>query len=639
MAIVREEPEEDRVMHHSDAESVPDRRAVDPNAHVRQYLDHYLDFPHAPHFAVLLAGPWGIGKTHLLQTYLAKAIAEQTVAYVSLFGMRRREDIQEALFATLYPRATGKAARIAGGVARALLKHAKYDVDFEKSDFLDRFAADLYVFDDLERCEMSVNVALGYINEFVEHDGCKVVIVANVDEIAHADRVEFERRREKIIGKVLEVRSAFAEAYSWFCSSIDDGSTKAFLAEEALEVATLYEQSGLQNLRILQQTMWDFERVFQCLEERHRDRRPGLVTLLRLFFALSFEVKAGRLAADDLKDRMHGAVIGVMNDAAPSRIRVANDRYSSLRLYEPILNDDIVKDLLIAGIVDPSAIRASLDATAWFSDGSEPAWRVLWGAYERTDAEVEAAWREVEDQFEAHAFTVGGEILHVVGIQLHFSDIGFSGLSRAETVARAKRYIDETRRLETLELPQAVWRDDLRYGGYGGLGLTQSDTPEMGEIYSYLSAARAGAETDSYPAKAGALLEELRMDPDLFVRRVTRNESPDSLYAFAPVLAALDPDAFATAFLELEPLSQRAVSQGLAGRYEHGRLTSELAAEREWVQLIRDRLAAAAEIAAPIPRYRIETMLRWSLDKVLGTSPPPSSSASAPTEPLEEGVE
>jgi len=596
------------------------RMTDDPNAHVHQYLAHYLNFPHAPHFAVLLAGPWGIGKTHLLRTYLSDAMAGRTVAYVSLFGMRRREDIEEALFAALYPRATGKAARIAGGVAKALLKHAKYEIDFDKSDVLDRFAADLYVFDDLERCEMSVNIALGYINEFVEHDGCKVVIVANIGEIAENDRKEFNRRREKIIGKVLEVRSAFGAAYSWFCSKIDDERTKVFLLEEAAEVATLYDQSGLQNLRILQQTMWDFERVYECLEDRHRSRRPGLVTLLRLFFSLSFEVKAGRLTAEDLENRIHGVMVGEINDQTPSRIRVANDRYASLELYEPILNDDVLRDLLIAGIVDPESIRSSLDQTAWFSNGAEPAWRVVWGAYERPDVEVEVAVQEMEAQFQAHAFTIGGEILHVVGLQLHLSDIGVLDLDRKETIVRAKKYIDETRALGTLEVPQAVWKDDLRYGGYGGLGITQIDTPEMGEIYAYLSVARAGAATDSYPAKAVTLLDEMRRDHELFIRRVTQNESPDSLYAFAPVLAAVEPSDFAAAFLELSSLSQRSVSQGLLWRYEHVRLIRELAAERDWVQNVRDCIATFADAAQPIPRNRLRTTILWSLDKLLANS-------------------
>ena len=41
----------------------------------------------------------------------------------------------------------------------------------------------ILIFDDLERCNCSINEILGYINSFVEHEKMKVIIVANQDEI------------------------------------------------------------------------------------------------------------------------------------------------------------------------------------------------------------------------------------------------------------------------------------------------------------------------------------------------------------------------------------------------------------------------------------------------------------------------
>ena len=43
----------------------------DTNAHIHEYLSYYLALRHPPHYAVLLNGPWGVGKTFLMKKYLA----------------------------------------------------------------------------------------------------------------------------------------------------------------------------------------------------------------------------------------------------------------------------------------------------------------------------------------------------------------------------------------------------------------------------------------------------------------------------------------------------------------------------------------------------------------------------------------
>ena len=597
----------------------------DSNGHIRDYLAHYLAFPHAPHFAVLLDGPWGVGKTHLLRAFLARAAKGQKVAYVSLYGMKSSDEIEEALFAALYPVASGKAAKFATGVVKALLRHVKYEVDLEKGDLLDRFAADVYVFDDLERSGMKVNEVMGYINQFVEHDGGKVIIVANTLEISDDERAAFARRREKIVGKTLEVRSAFDEAYAWFRSKIDHSGAARLLGDEAGEIASLYDQSGLRNLRILQQTMWDLERVVAVLEERHLTHHAGMTALLRLFTALSFEVKAGRLTAPDLRDRIHGITLGLLNDKkSPTPLGTADDRYPGIHLYDDLLDDNVLHDLLIAGVVDGAAVRASVDHSGHFASGEEPAWRTVWHSYDRPEDEVLAAIATMDRQFADHEFTVGGEIMHVIGLQLHLADIGVTEFSREEIVERAKHYIDDLRRLGTIELAPEPGRDEMRYGGYGGLGMTQADSPEMGKVFQHLLATRAAAASDCYPANAAALLADMRADPDRFVEQIA-NDTAKSRHAHEPVLAALDPAEFIAAFLELNPTKQRAIGMGLLRRYDHARLLHGLAGEADWARRVETLLTEAAERASPLTRDRLLGIVRHSLGKCLAGLP-----ASAP---------
>jgi predicted AAA+ superfamily ATPase len=63
------------------------------NKHVWEYLNYYLGLGHAPCFAVLLSGPWGVGKTYLLKKFLKERFGNDAAkyVYVSLYGLARRD--------------------------------------------------------------------------------------------------------------------------------------------------------------------------------------------------------------------------------------------------------------------------------------------------------------------------------------------------------------------------------------------------------------------------------------------------------------------------------------------------------------------------------------------------------------------
>jgi hypothetical protein len=56
-------------------------------------------------------------------------------------------------------------------------------MDLPFQSYFDPPRNQLIIFDDLERCSISIPDTLGYINQFVEHKDCKVIILANEDEL------------------------------------------------------------------------------------------------------------------------------------------------------------------------------------------------------------------------------------------------------------------------------------------------------------------------------------------------------------------------------------------------------------------------------------------------------------------------
>ncbi len=270
---------------------------MDRNQQVKEYLTYYTAFLHPPRFAVMLNGPWGIGKTFVLREFLGSTAAGGVkYVWVSLYGLSSFDEIDDALFRATYPLLDNKGIQLAGRGMKSLGKFFRIDIDLAAKDVLNKPKADLFVFDDLERCGIPISRVLGYINEFVEHEGRKVVIVANEKEIKGDD--DYVRIREKVTGKTFEIQSALEQALECFTGSVDDKRARDFLAPSSEDITAIYHQSELQNLRVLQQTIWDFERFFLALGDNHRKNDEGMTAVLRLLFVLSFELKAGRIVAD-----------------------------------------------------------------------------------------------------------------------------------------------------------------------------------------------------------------------------------------------------------------------------------------------------------------------------------------------------
>ncbi len=87
--------------------------SVSKNQHLLDYLGYYLSLTHSPHYAVLISGPWGVGKTYQVKQFLQRHQPKpEKLLYVSLYGLSTLDEIRDALFQAAYPLLTGKPAKI-----------------------------------------------------------------------------------------------------------------------------------------------------------------------------------------------------------------------------------------------------------------------------------------------------------------------------------------------------------------------------------------------------------------------------------------------------------------------------------------------------------------------------------------------
>jgi hypothetical protein len=448
---------------------------TDPNAHIRRYLADYLAFPHPIGSAVLLTGAWGSGKTFLVRDLLENQTGQgRSLLLVSLYGLSTRQDIIDALLVAKYPVLADAGRNTSSSFDRV--------VPYVRP--LGPPGADAYVFDDLERASMSIAEVMGFVNLLVERDGRKVLLLANEKSILNE---AYKSAKDKVVGRSFTVRPNFESAFDSFIGRIDFAPAAIVLKSVRSELRELFRQSELDNLRVLQQTMWDIERVIHQLLPKHFSNAGAMQALSRLLVALSLELRSGRIEADDLNDRVSKVHSGIFGNEEPSRLRKAAARYPGIRLHDSILPDHVLRDVLSNGIVDGEAIRTALEGSSWFLTHEEPSWRTVWHAFERPDHITEAAAVILVKEFKDRAYEIPGELLHVFGQMLKLAGWGVTEWSLETTYRECRAYIDDLRAQDRLMSPESAVIDQTRFGSYAGLGFDHRHKEEFSELWVYMN--------------------------------------------------------------------------------------------------------------------------------------------------------
>lgn len=153
------------------------------------------------HQAILIDGDWGSGKTYFvkkqLMPELKKLDSKQPVYYVSLYGLNSINQITDEIYSVFFEefidkipirgadRIAAKGANIAAKLfSTALASFTPVDTDkLPKFSDFKAIEKSIIIFDDLERCDIDINQLLGFINNLVEHNEIKTVLVANQREL------------------------------------------------------------------------------------------------------------------------------------------------------------------------------------------------------------------------------------------------------------------------------------------------------------------------------------------------------------------------------------------------------------------------------------------------------------------------
>ena len=309
------------------------------NEHIKKFLDEYLAKP-SNDYAVLITGCWGSGKTHFISHYMGGEkvhkvrdwlmdSVNRTVVYISLFGVKSRDDIENRIFEVLHPHLeeTENSYFAKSGISliKALASLTPLTKDFGEhacdamtlfNDALCKKAKRskkglVVVFDDVERTDMDSPELLGYINEYVEHLGVSCILLADKERWDEANAMPVERptlhrlasTQEKVIGKIFNIQTTIDEVLAnWLKDDkfLDARLLKILRKNETI-IKEVIQRSGVNNFRSLKHSLLDLERfVRETSIWKYLEKQEFTELFLREFIALRYSIYLGELKASDI---------------------------------------------------------------------------------------------------------------------------------------------------------------------------------------------------------------------------------------------------------------------------------------------------------------------------------------------------
>lgn len=303
------------------------------------------------------------GKTHFWNNKIKKKIESMklngkryTTIYMSLYGISNLEDISKKIFIETTQLMDKNLRKFMNSQGQTTIpEYAKTGIDManffgvtqngDKVNYSQFFSTDdkVLCFDDLERANVDVIDILGYINNFVEHDHIKTIIICNEKELATKlkssnlemktfiatylldrqnelnktdkpmvekiqDKIEhvfdkandYERIKEKLIGETFE----YAPKFDYIINGIlmryeKNPDLIRFLRENTSLIISTFHRSGTRNLRILKHALNDFKKIYEMVNKSYPNTSNRVMQTMLIFtIAVSFEIKAGKVTKD-----------------------------------------------------------------------------------------------------------------------------------------------------------------------------------------------------------------------------------------------------------------------------------------------------------------------------------------------------
>jgi len=608
------------------------------NKHIIQYLDYYTSLDITPGYAVMLRGKWGSGKTWFIKDYISTKKKEDYL-YVSLYGVTSYTEIEDAFFQQLHPVLASKGMKLAGKILKGLIKTTiKVDLDGDGKedgnissgipdinlpDYMKNIDSKVIVFDDLERCSIAIQNIMGYINQFVENNGLKVIVLANETEIVKLDELENKKDnaksyltiKEKLIGKSFDITTDFDAAINDFIEQTKNTKSKKLLRDKRHLLKDIFTIAGYNNLRHLRQSILDFERFYEFLPESSKKKEELINHIIGLFFAISFEIKKGKITEDDIKQLFYIDYFSKKKEDEKTEAQIIREKYSVFGLYHHPINEGLWTDFFKNGTLVKDSLKESIENSIYFQQENTPNWLKLWHYYDLDDESFEKLFKAVYSEFEGLKIENKYVLVQVTCLLISLSETNLIPNKKKDIIELAKKNIQNLKEKGGLKvLKHEEFPSDHSHGlGYQGLKI-----PETVDFLKYVGEQINTAQFEDYPSLAKGLLETLSTSIELFGENITLSNSKNNIYYDVPILNFTSAKKFTEIVLKLTNKDKKQLGWTMEKRYQFPEFNLKIKDELDWLKEVYEILNKEKDKRkGKISGHIIEFSLLKSLEKCI----------------------
>ena len=284
---------------------------------------------------------------------------------------------------------------------------------------------------------------MGYINHLVEQIGCKVILLANEEEFKDETYKNF---KEKVIGKTYEVQQNLDTILDRFLQLATEA--KPVLSENRQDIKNVYLSSTYQNLRHLRHAIIDFEYLYSFLGNQLTQHSQFMQELVKIFFALTFEVRKGTLLDNHIQEfgyqswMMEDGGNNVLGEEASksTKFEIVMQKYN-LPLGSSLLTlKNMWINVLIRNCFVEEDINQSLLQTSYFEEERET-WQRLSNYWEFEDEEYKKVLNDVVGKFHNNEYVEHKQLLFIVSLLLFLSKQGLYDMDPQDISQQAKANI------------------------------------------------------------------------------------------------------------------------------------------------------------------------------------------------------
>lgn len=400
--------------------------------------------------AVLIDGEWGSGKTFFVKEKLLmkmkEELAEKRIYYISLYGVSSSGQIMDEIYSSMVEEIidknlgekTGqiveKGITFTSKLITAGMKYFNVDTkELPKLSDVKELKDVIIIFDDVERCELEINQTLGIINNLVEHNDIKVILIANQNEIgkinfsrglshkyqiAIDDRIELDEKgrqkdskisytkeqlikraeqlfsedifykkvKEKLIGLTIYYQPNLAEVYTAVVEKfIKEKKVKDYLISNKQKIVNIFEEKRHYNIRTLIFALIAFEKFYIIIDaiafEEHKYISRELDNVLNYTILSAIKIKSGKPAYSWKKKSSKSGI--VYYDIKSAENRVYGYRFVDNYLLQCDLNKEYVEET----ILEIANMQKKLDDSRAFENSLQYSKLYFW--WELEDDELE----------------------------------------------------------------------------------------------------------------------------------------------------------------------------------------------------------------------------------------------------------